>query len=81
MTQINHLIQYVLYNPDTSITYKPSNMQLTVHSDASHNSETKSRSRAAGLFVLGPAIFHGPENTNAIKNINGSIAIIGINSL
>ena len=75
MTQINHLIQYVLYNPDASITYKPSNMQLTVHSDASHNSETKSRSRAAGLFVLGDAIFLGPENTNAIKNINGSIAI------
>ena len=74
MEQTNHLIQYVLHNPDASITYKPSNMQLTVHSDASHNSETKSRSRAAGIFVLGAADFYGPDDTSAIKDINGCIA-------
>ena len=49
-------------------------MQLTVHSDASHNSETKSRSRAAGIFVLGRADFYGPDDTSAIKDINGCIA-------
>ena len=46
------LLQYLATHPDATIVFRPSEMQLAVHSDASYLSETQARSRAAGLFVL-----------------------------
>ena len=46
------LLQYLATHPDATTVFRPSEMQLAVHSDASYLSETQARSRAAGLFVL-----------------------------
>ena len=60
------LLQYAKTYPNAHITYYPSEMQLIVHTDASHLSETFSRSRAGGHFYLG-----NKDNTD--KLVNGSI--------
>jgi hypothetical protein len=60
------LLQYAKKYPNAHITYYPSDMQLIVHSDASHLSETFSRSRAGGHFYLG-------NKDNKDKLVNGSI--------
>ena len=60
------LLQYAKKYPNAHITYFPSDMQLIVHSDASHLSETLSRSRAGGHFYLG-------NRDNKDKVVNGSI--------
>ena len=45
----------------------------TNQANVSHNSESKSRSGAAGIFVLGPGDFYGSDDTNTIKSILGCI--------
>jgi len=64
MTAATRLIQYCLHHPDATITYYASDMQLVCHSDASHDSEPKSRSRIAGVW------FAGSESTNQFEGPN-----------
>ena len=45
-------LDYAATHPDAIITYRASNMILSVHSDASYLTESKARSRAGGHFVL-----------------------------
>jgi hypothetical protein len=47
------LLQYLSANPTFSITYRKSSMRLITHADASHHSESQSRSRAGGVHYLG----------------------------
>jgi hypothetical protein len=65
------LIQYILHHPNATITYRPSNMQLTCHSDASHDSEPGSRSRIAGAYIFGPINFTGPDEPTTINGCVG----------
>ena len=46
-------LQYAATHPVTSLLFKPSQMCLIIHSDASYLSETHSRSRAGGVHFLG----------------------------
>ena len=45
-------MDYAATHPDAVLTYRKSDMQLAVHSDASYLSEPKARSRAGGHFFL-----------------------------
>jgi hypothetical protein len=64
----NRLLRYAARWENAAITYKPSNMQLIAYSDASHGSETESRSHAGGVLYLG-----SHEDTNIV---NGSTLAI-----
>ena len=46
------LLHYLATWPDAVTVFRPSDMQLQIHSDASYLSETESRSRAAGIAFL-----------------------------
>lgn len=46
------LLHYAATWPDATTVFRPSDMQLQIHSDASYLSETESRSRAAGIAFL-----------------------------
>jgi hypothetical protein len=50
---ISYLLDYCSTNPESSIRYYASDMQLKIHSDASYLSEPKDRSRLGGYFYLG----------------------------
>ena len=50
--EINKLLNYCATYPNDGITYRASSMVLAGHSDASFNSEPKSRSRAGGHIFL-----------------------------
>ena len=62
---IQHLLDYCPTNPNATIRYKPSYMILKMHSDASHLSEPKARSRCRGHFYLGskPVQQYTPNGT------------------
>jgi hypothetical protein len=47
------LLGYVKKYPNATIVYHASDMQICAHSDASHLSESKSRSRAGGISFFG----------------------------
>ena len=47
-----HFLQYAASCPNASIRYRPSNMRLIIHSDASYLSESNARSRAGGIHFL-----------------------------
>jgi hypothetical protein len=51
-------------------------MQLHIHSDASFDSEPKSKSRAGGFFTLGEPDFQGTELPAKHSSINGPIATL-----
>ena len=53
LTQLRHLWAYFATLPDATLQFQASNMQLTLHSDASYNSEPLARSRAGGHWWLG----------------------------
>eukprot|EP00957_Ditylum_brightwellii_P052964 4015329-Ditylum_brightwellii.AAC.1 len=50
---IKHLLDYCTSHPIAVIRYRPSNMILRVHINASYLSEPKTQSRAGGYFYLG----------------------------
>ena len=58
------LLEYAATHPAAELVYYASKMHLIVHGDASYLSESKSRSRGAGVFFLGdhehPNIFNAP---------------------
>jgi len=69
MKLIKTLLDYVATNPDAILTYKKSNMVLTVHSDASYLSEPGARSRAGGHFFMSTDT-DNPPNNGAVLNMS-----------
>jgi hypothetical protein len=70
---ITHLLNYAATHPDATIRFQASSMILHVHSDASYQPESKSRSQAGGYFFLST-----PPQTNpdlAPPPINGAIYV------
>jgi len=65
-----HLLYYAQTLPDATVTFKPSKMKLRINSDASYNSETKARSRAAAYFDL-----TNNTNDNVHEPTNGNILV------
>ena len=51
--KFKQFLNYMLTHPDARIRFQASDMVLNVHSDASHLSAPKARSRAGGHFFLG----------------------------
>ncbi len=47
-----HFLSYAACYPNAAIVYHASDMQLTIHSDASYLSESNGRSRAGGIHYL-----------------------------
>jgi hypothetical protein len=70
---VDRFLQYAATYPSTSIIFKPSDMRLFVHSDASYLSETKSRSRAGGFFFLGN---NGESGYDSLNGGLGSLSQI-----
>jgi hypothetical protein len=50
--KLNQLLDYCHINPEATVQFFKSDMQLTIESDASYLSVFKARSRAAGYFYL-----------------------------
>jgi hypothetical protein len=64
---IDRLLQYAASHPNATITYHPSDMRLIIYSDASYLSETRARSRAGGVHLI------GHSGADAECNLNGPI--------
>ena len=54
LTSVTRLLDYAASFPDNHLIFKRSNMILTVHSDASYLSRSRSRSVIGGIGYLGP---------------------------
>jgi len=54
MAMLDRFLNYISHYPDASIVYRPSNMQLHVHSDESYCGELNSRSRCAACPHVDP---------------------------
>ena len=67
MAMLNRFLNYISHYPDASIIYRPSNMQLHVHSDESYCGDPNSRSRCAGLSTCGPIVFTGPDQPSSVN--------------
>ena len=74
MLAVQRFLQYVADHPHARITYFASNMQLSIHSDASFNGEPNGRSRAGGFFTLGSIEYNG--NPDQQQHINGPLDIV-----
>jgi hypothetical protein len=58
LKDVNHVIAYLAGHRNTALFFHPSDMQLSTESDASFASESKSKSRIGGVFLIGG---YGPE--------------------
>jgi hypothetical protein len=72
----DRILHYAKKFPDAHIVYKPSDMVLLAHSDASFNSETKARSRAGGVFFLGNRNHDHSSNNGSVECISTIIDAI-----
>jgi hypothetical protein len=68
MTNVKQLFDYVSTQEEAIITYKASDMILSVHSDAGYCNKKKARSRAGGHFYL--------SNNNPTPPNNGAILTV-----
>ena len=59
---VTWLLDYVATNPNAILTYKKSNMILSVHSDASYLSKSEARSRVGGHFICSSKVDNPPNN-------------------
>jgi hypothetical protein len=80
---VAHLLDYCSTQPEATIRYYASGMQLKIHSDASYLSEPKAKSRIGGYFYLGcktnsrmKPISNGPLlcQTTFLKHVVSSVA-------
>lgn len=71
LERVQQFLDYMATHPDTVINFYASDMILNVHSDASYQTASKMRSRAAGYFFLGSI----PQD-NAPILLNGNIHVI-----
>ncbi len=69
------ILDYVASQDKALLTYKASNMVLTIHSDASCLSEPKARSRASGHMFMA-SNNEIPQNNRAILNISQIIRAV-----
>jgi hypothetical protein len=75
MKNVRQFLDYVASQEDAVITYRASDMILSIHSDAGYCNEPHSRSRAGGHFYLSSdAPF--PPNNGAILNISQIIKAV-----
>jgi hypothetical protein len=58
LKDLNHVIAYLAGHKNTALFFNPSSMQLSTESDASFASESKSKSRIGGVFLIGG---YGPD--------------------
>jgi hypothetical protein len=72
MLMLDRLLNYIAQFPAAAIIYRPSNMQLHVHSDESYLSEPLSRSRASGFSTCGPILYNGIDKPSSV---NGPIRV------
>ena len=62
MSKSKQLLYYAATYPDAIITYCPSDMVVAGHSDSSYLSESKSQSRARGIFFMMDESSNSPNN-------------------
>ena len=80
MTNVKQLFDYVSTQEEAIITYKASDMILSVHSDAGYCNEKKARSQAGGHFYLSNNDPTPPNNgailtvATIMKNVMSSAA-------
>ena len=67
MAKLDRILNYIATFPDATIIFRPSNMQLAVHSDESYLSEPKARSRSAGFSTCGPIIYQPDSSSNSVN--------------
>jgi hypothetical protein len=78
MRAVTHLLNYCATHPEATIRYHASEMILHVESDASYLSESKGRSRAAGLHYLScrsPTPLVTPTASDPSPPSNGAIFV------
>jgi hypothetical protein len=68
MVMLDRFLNYIAHHPDATITYRPSNMQLHVHSDELYPSDPLSRFRCSSLSTYGPIVFTGPNNPSFVNS-------------
>ena len=73
MKALERFLNYAYHHPNAAITYRPSNMVLWIHSDASHHGEPRSRSRTGIFMTCGEPQFTGIDNP---YNVNGAVDVI-----
>ena len=71
LTAAERLLQYAASEPAVELVFCASMMDLIVHGDASYLSETKARSRGAGVFFLGDRT--QPETLNTLFHCSSTI--------
>ena len=67
MAKLDRLLNYIASFPHATIVFRPSDMQLSVHSDESYLSEPKARSRSSGFSTCGPIVYHHDSRTNWVN--------------
>ena len=73
---IQHLLDYCATNPNATIWYKPSDMILKIHSDASYLSEPHARSQCGGHFYLGSKPVQQYTPNEAVLNTTNKIQTV-----
>jgi len=71
---VTHFLNYAATHPEAYVRFKKSKMILHGHSDGSHLSEKKSRSRVGGFFWL-----NGEDNTDPeapLPELNGAVHVV-----
>ena len=77
---VKYFLNYAACNPNASIIYRASDMQLNIESDAAYLICSQARSRAGGYHYLsskGGTTFNGPITVIAkvIKNVMSSATV------
>jgi hypothetical protein len=75
MQKCKQFFDYAATHPNAVLTYRPSNMVLTVHSDASYLSKPVTRSRAGGHMIMAGQE-EIPLNNGAVLNISQIIKLV-----
>ena len=68
MEKCKTFLNYAATHPDAIVTYRASNMILSIHSDASYLTEPQARSRVGGHYVMSKDV-PIPPNNGAVLNI------------
>ena len=67
MEKVDQFLDYVASQEHAVLTYKASDMVLTVHSDASYLNESKAQSRAGGHFFMSKDVSSTPNNGSVLN--------------
>ena len=75
MQELDRFLNYAYHHPNACITYYPSDMQLYIHSDCSHHSESNARSRTGIFMTCGKPKYEGPDKPHWV---NGAVDVISV---